>query len=191
MRKFFVRLVKRWLFGPPSDMKAGVNVFIWRPRKIEGAENIVVASDVAIASNAWIATYSNYYRHRYSPTLRIGQGTQIGRYSCITCINLIDIGRDCLFSEHVYISDHAHGITPDVEPMAHQALHSKGPVIIGNSCFIGYRAVVLPGVTLGNNCVVGANSVVTRSFPAYSMIAGAPAKLIKTYSQSAKQWIDA
>jgi acetyltransferase-like isoleucine patch superfamily enzyme len=127
--------------------------------------------------------------HRYSPSLKIGARTQIGRYSCITCINRIEIGADCLFSEYVYISDHSHGFTPGDGPPARQALHSRGPVVIGDNCFIGYRGVVLPGVTLGENCVVGANSVVTRSFPAYSMVGGVPARLIKRFSREDNQWV--
>jgi acetyltransferase-like isoleucine patch superfamily enzyme len=57
---------------------------------------------------------------------------------------------------------------------------TKGePITIGDDCFIGCGAVILRGVTLGKNCIVGANSVVTKSFEAGSVVAGAPAKLLR------------
>jgi acetyltransferase-like isoleucine patch superfamily enzyme len=56
---------------------------------------------------------------------------------------------------------------------------SKGPVYIGHDVWIGTRAIILSGVTLGNGCVVGAGSVVTKTFPAYSIIAGNPACAVR------------
>ena len=54
------------------------------------------------------------------------------------------------------------------------------PVIIGNNTWIGARATILPGVTIGNFCVVAAGSVVNRDVPDYSVVAGVPAKIVKT-----------
>jgi acetyltransferase-like isoleucine patch superfamily enzyme len=70
-----------------------------------------------------------------------------------------------------------------------QPLHSKGPIVIGPDCFLGYRAVIMPGVTLGRHCVVGANAVVTRSFPDFSMVVGSPARLIKRYDPQSREWV--
>jgi phosphonate metabolism protein (transferase hexapeptide repeat family) len=53
------------------------------------------------------------------------------------------------------------------------------PVIVGNDVWIGHGAVVLPGVTIGNGAVVGANAVVTRDVPAYAVVAGAPARVLR------------
>jgi len=54
------------------------------------------------------------------------------------------------------------------------------PIIIGEYCWIGWNAVILPGVILGDHTIVGANAVVTKSFPeGYCVIAGNPAKLIR------------
>lgn len=53
------------------------------------------------------------------------------------------------------------------------------PVSIGNNCWIGARATILPGVTIGDFCVVAAGAVVTKDVPDYSVVGGVPAKLIK------------
>lgn len=55
-------------------------------------------------------------------------------------------------------------------------LHTR----IGENCFIGGRSLILPGVEIGDNCVVGAGSVVTKSVPPRSIVAGNPAKVIRS-----------
>lgn len=52
--------------------------------------------------------------------------------------------------------------------------------IIGDYCFIGYGAIILPGVQIGNNSIVAAGSVVTKNVPANSIVAGNPATIIKS-----------
>lgn len=51
---------------------------------------------------------------------------------------------------------------------------------IGENCFIGGSSIVLPGVEIGDNCVVGAGSVVTKSIPPRSLVAGNPARIIRS-----------
>jgi acetyltransferase-like isoleucine patch superfamily enzyme len=52
-------------------------------------------------------------------------------------------------------------------------------VSIGNNCFIGAHAIVLPGVTIGDGCIVAAASVVARDVPAGSLVAGNPARIVE------------
>lgn len=56
---------------------------------------------------------------------------------------------------------------------------SKGDVTIGNDVWIGMEAMILSGVTIGNGAVIGARAVVTKDVPAYGIVAGNPAKLIR------------
>lgn len=55
-------------------------------------------------------------------------------------------------------------------------LHTR----IGANCFIGGESLILPGVTIGDDCVIGAGSVVTKDVPPRSVVAGNPAKILRT-----------
>ncbi|MDE7166973.1 MAG: sugar O-acetyltransferase [Bacteroidaceae bacterium] len=61
-----------------------------------------------------------------------------------------------------------------------QGLECARPITVGNNVWFGGNVVVLPGVTVGDNSVVGAGSVVTKDVPAFSVVAGNPARVIRT-----------
>ena len=86
----------------------------------------------------------------------------------------IYIGKGTWIAQNVGIITTNHKLSnPDEHVMAKD-------VVIGEHCWIGMNAVILPGVTLGAHTVVGAGSVVTKSFPEGNcLIAGNPARLIK------------
>ncbi len=62
-----------------------------------------------------------------------------------------------------------------------------GKIVIGDNCFIGVRAMIMPGVTIGNNCIVAAGAVVTQSIPDGEVWGGIPARYITTTDEWAKK----
>ena len=55
----------------------------------------------------------------------------------------------------------------------------KGPTVVGNDVWCGYKSVIMPGVHIGNGAVIGSRSVVTKDVEPYTVVAGAPAKPIR------------
>ncbi|MFP1732127.1 Vat family streptogramin A O-acetyltransferase [Lonsdalea quercina] len=55
----------------------------------------------------------------------------------------------------------------------------KGDTIIGNDVWIGYKALIMPGVKIGNGAIISSMAVVTTDVPAYTIVGGNPAKVIK------------
>jgi len=163
---------------------------LW-PWRIDGPEYIELGDRTIIGKHSWLSAISEYAGEKFRPTLVFGNDVYVGRYACIVATQNMIIEDGCVLSEHVYMTDSSHGLSPDAGLIMQQKLVRKGEVRLGQHCFIGYRACILPGVQLGEHCVVGANSVVTKSFPAYSMVAGIPARLIKKYSFETNGWVPA
>lgn len=95
----------------------------------------------------------------------------------------VTIGNDVMMGPECMIYTTNHGMERTDIPMWRQSSSKPEPVIIGNDVWIGSRVIILPGVHIGDGCVIGAGSVVTKSFEPYSVIAGNPAKLIRTRGQ--------
>lgn len=56
---------------------------------------------------------------------------------------------------------------------------NKGDIVIGNDVWIGYEAVIMAGVTIGDGAIIGTRAVVTKDVPAYTIVGGVPARLIR------------
>ena len=168
-------------------LRIGEGSYIQRPNVLLFPEFLSIGKNTSIFSNSYITPLKEYKGVRFAPQIEIGNRVYVGRFAYLVAIDSIRIEDGCVLSECVYITDNFH---PERGPIMDQPLESKGPVHIGRNCFIGFRACIMPGVSLGEHCVVGANSVVTRSFPAYSMVAGCPAKILKTFSPEAGEWVN-
>lgn len=89
----------------------------------------------------------------------------------------ITIGENFVSSANSVILAH------DASLYNHIRKHRVEEVIIGDNVFLGYGAIVLPGVRIGDGAIIGAGSVVTRDVLSYSIVAGNPAKQISTVEE--------
>jgi acetyltransferase-like isoleucine patch superfamily enzyme len=119
--------------------------------------------------------------------ITIGARCSIGRGNSIIGRCSIEIGDDVTTAPDVYITDHNHSYDDIAVPVGKQWF-AEDPVRIGSGCWIGTGVVVLPGANIGRNVAVAANSVVRGTVPDYSLIAGAPAKVVRRYD-AGEGWV--
>ncbi len=111
--------------------------------------------------------------------ISIGKGCFLNRETMLAAQERIEIGDHVMFANHCFVGDADHRYDdPDV-PITWQGFEARGPVKIGSNVWFGVGCVVTGGVEIGDRCVIGANSVVTKSIPAGSIAAGAPAKVLR------------
>jgi|TARA_R110000868_G_scaffold410179_3_gene697507 acetyltransferase-like isoleucine patch superfamily enzyme len=111
-----------------------------------------------------IGFYNRFWGMDLDPTAKISltakldrtypKGVHIGRHSYVT------------FGATILTHDRTRGMYADTR--------------VEENCFIGARALVMPGVTIGRNSIVAAGAIVTKDVPPYSIVAGNPAKIVRT-----------
>ena len=152
----------------------------------KGKEYISIGFNTKIDSFSAITAWANYRGQCFHPELKLGSHCYIGAYNHFTAVNSITIGDGVLTGKWVTITDNSHGQLVADQLMtspAYRPLYSKGEVVIGNNVWICDKATITAGVTIGDGCIIAANAVVTKSVPPYSLVAGNPAKVIKTISR--------
>lgn len=123
-----------------------------------------------------------------------GKHVQVNDYVHISAMDKVVIGDNVLMASHIYISDNSHGFYKGEHQTSPRSCpidrpYNIAPVLIEDNVWIGEGVVVMPGVTIGCGCIIGANSTVTKSIPAWCIAVGQPAKVIKQYDFTQKQWL--
>ena len=144
--------------------------------------------DIIIEDNVWVYGAVN---SQNKGRIHIGNYVNIGYNSSLLAVDNILIDDFTTVSYNVVITDNNnHPINPSFRQYmrttpanddSRRWKHSShAPIIIGKNCWIGQNSRIHKGVVLGDNCIVAANSVVTKGAPANCILAGNPARIVKT-----------
>lgn len=138
-------------------------------------------NNVTIGNHVKIAKRCSIYGSPVN-TLEIGNDSYVGMNSIINGFAAkVKIGANVSIAQNV-------NIMADSGPNASKALQKYFPIItgevhIGDNCWIGAGAIIMPNVTLGEFCIVAAHSYVNKTFPAFSIIGGNPARVMRAFSE--------
>jgi acetyltransferase-like isoleucine patch superfamily enzyme len=147
--------------GPSCRLE---NIRVRRPSQI------VIGASNALTEGCWLWPVDDESGSR----IRIGDRNYFNRDVMIDACGYVEVGNDYMFGPGVYIADSNHEML--LGKRVADAPMNVGKVVIGNGCWIGAHAVILKDVILEDRCIVAAGAVVTKSFPAGSIVAGVPAR---------------
>lgn len=166
----------------------GDRTWVVPPARVSCPERIFLGDDVTILEHAFLSVVAAV--PGLTPTLRIGSGTQIGRFAHIACVGDVEIGPEVLMAERVLIADTYHGYEDPDLPVMVQPMARPEPVVIGRGAFLGVGCAVLMGVTVGEHAFVAAGAVVVDDVPARTLVVGNPARVVRHWDPGTRTWLD-
>lgn len=154
--------------------------------KVILGDKVVLNSDFKQTNTA--LTYRCKFVTGYDGVIKIGKHTMLNGV-CVVSYENVEIGEECQIASSTMISDtDFHPVDPVLRSKQVKGENfpfssvGKKAIKIGNNVWIGWNCTILKGVVIGNDCIVAAGSVVLAgNYPNGSLIAGNPAKVIKSY----------
>ena len=164
----------------PQNLHLGKNTIIEDGAEINclAKEGIHLGDRVSIGKFAIIRP-SNIYGGAIGEGLSMGHHSNIGPYNYIGCSGKITIGNNVMLAPRVSIYAENHVFESINSTIQSQGV-KKMSVTIEDDCWIAANSVILAGVTIGRGSVVAAGSVVNENVPPFSVVAGVPARVIKS-----------
>lgn len=152
------------------DIPDGLFFTNWIFQKINGIHALIPHP---VHYTSCISGYENIQFNKKNIAILNSFAVSGGCYFGIAKGSTLEIGDDTIWAWNINIQTSNHDFID-------RNKYTTSSVKIGKNCWIGGNVTILPGVILGDNVTVGANSVVTKSFPSNVVIAGVPAKILRT-----------
>ena len=128
-----------------------------------------ILSGIKMGEGSIIHMWANFFQPK---NIIIGNGSIVGDHAFLDGRHKLTIGDNTNIASYVMIYNAEH----DLKSKSFSAIEE--PVEIGDYCFIGPRATILPGVKIGKGAVVAAGAVVVKNVPNFAIVGGVPAKII-------------
>jgi len=158
-------LLRALCLSAGNDLQVGVGVVLKHPETMEFGDCVFIGSQVMIQG-------------RFDGTCRIGNHVWIGPQAYFDARHLI-LEDYVGWGPGAKVLGSAHTGDPIEQPIITTGLLIK-PVIVETGADIGMNASILPGVRIGAHSIVGAGAVVTQDVPAYAIVAGVPAHVLRS-----------
>ena len=178
---------------PPHGMSIGEGYCIFgTPRyKIHKEAEVVLGKGVVLNSepqgyHAGMSFPVTLLADRPGASIMIGDESRL-HGCCIHAWSQISIGRKCLLAAGSQVLDsHGHATELEFTRLRTNLQDMPEPIQIGDFCWLGLGALVFKGAKIGEGCIVAAYSVVLKGdYPPFSLLAGSPAKIIRTLPETA------
>lgn len=126
-----------------------------------------------LGKNCWIEPPFNC---DYGCNITMGERVYMNFNCVVLDCGYVEIGDFTLFAPNVQLFGAAHPLNPEIRS---SGIEFGMPIKIGKHVWVGGGAIICPGVTIGDGATIGAGSVVTKNVPAYTVVGGNPAKIIR------------
>ena len=151
-----------------------------------GVSRIRIGSNVAIGSGSWLNVND---RNSQMDGLVIGDNCFIGKRNFFSVGRSIILRDYCLTALNCAFIGSSHRYHDPMSAYMTTGVTLDADIYVGANCFFGYGSQVIGNVRIGHGCVIGAAALVRSDIPPFSLAVGNPAKVIKRFDFSAKQWV--